>query len=281
MCCNFNYIKSINDSSSLLKKFTNIIRKKRDNMGGTYVFSDIHGMWNLYEQIKAHLNAEGRKAIFLGDACDRGEHGYMIMKDMLQNDNILYIKGNHEDIFVQAARAIMKNIIEEDKKPSEWCNDQCIRDLIYSGVFYDEAVNLHLNNGGFATLYNWLADGASMTFVNAIDKLPTCIELTSNSGKKYTFCHAGTLNKEKNDISSRIWSREHFFEEWKGGILVHGHTPCQYLVKRLGQYSRPNIICPVWYANGTKIDMDTSCFSTNIIYIMDIESMEMIRFCTE
>ena len=266
--------------NGLLKKFTNVVRKKRDNMGKTYVFSDIHGMWDLYEQIKNHLNTGDHKAIFLGDACDRGECGYIIMKDMLQNDNILYLKGNHEDMFVQAARVIMKNIIEEDMNPSEWCNDQGIHDLIY-GAYYNEAVNLHLNNGGFYTLYEWLADGASMTIVNAIDKLPTCVEFVNNNGEKITFCHAGTLNKEKDNIDSRIWSRDHFFEKWDDGILIHGHTPCQHLVKRLGQRGRSDMVCPVWYCDNTKIDMDTGCFSTNIIYLMDIDSREMIKFSAE
>lgn len=249
-------------------------------MDKTYVFSDIHGMKRLYDQIKAYLNTGERRAVFLGDACDRGENGYVIMKDMLTNDNILYIKGNHEDMFVKAARAIMKAIVEEGKTYADWNNEQGIRDLIYA-AYYDEAVNLHLNNGGFTTLYQWLADGANMNIVNAIDKLPTCAEFTNNNGEKITFCHAGTLNKEKNNVFSRIWSRDHFFEKWDDGILIHGHTPCQHLVKRIGRYSWSGEIQPVWYSNKTKLDMDTGCFSTNIIYLMDIDSKEMIKFCEE
>lgn len=267
--------------NGLLKKFTNVVRKKRVNMGKTYVFSDIHGVWELYEQIKNHLNTGDHKAIFLGDACDRGEQGYMIMKDILQNDNILYIKGNHEDMFVHAARAIRNILIEQDRDVLEWCNERGIQDLIYS-AYYNDDVALHLNNGGFYTLYEWLADGASMTIVNAIDKLPTCVEFVNNNGEKITFCHAGTLNKEKDNIDSRIWSRDHFFEKWDDGILIHGHTPCQHLVKRLGQRGRSSItVCPVWYCDNTKIDMDTGCFSTYIIYLMDIDSREMIKFSAE
>ena len=266
--------------NSLLKKFTNIIRKKRDNMGRTYVFSDIHGMLDLYKQIKAHLNTGNHKAIFLGDACDRGEHGYMIMKDILQNDNILYIKGNHEDMFVHAARAIMDILIEQNMSIFEWRNERGIQDLIYN-AYYNDDVALHLNNGGFHTLYEWLADGASMTIVNTIDRLPTYLEFVNNNGDKITFCHAGTLNKEKDNIDSRIWSRDHFFEKWDDGILIHGHTPCQHLIKQLGRHGRSNMVCPVWYCDNTKIDMDTGCFSTNIIYLMDVDSKEMIKFSAE
>lgn len=257
----------------------NFKRKKDIFMPKTYVFSDIHGMGELYDLIKNHLTAGNHKAVFLGDACDRGEDGYAIMKDMLTNENILYIKGNHEDMFVNAARVIMANLIDAGRPMSEWRNETGIRDLIY-GAYYNEDVNIHLNNGGFTTLYKWLEDGAPMAFVNAIDKLPTCAEVVSNNGVKYTFCHAGTLNVDKDDIDSRLWSRDHFFEKWNDGILVHGHTPCQHLVRKIGE-RKHTIIRPVWYANNTKLDMDTGCFSTNTIYLMDIESKEMTKFCAE
>ena len=55
-----------------------------------YVFSDLHGQGKLWEQIK-NFKAKDPSIglVYLGDACDRGEQGYMIMKDILQNDNIL------------------------------------------------------------------------------------------------------------------------------------------------------------------------------------------------
>ena len=252
-----------------------------------FVISDIHSAYT--PMIKA-LNEAGfdennhnHKIILCGDLFDRKDESLKVYDwavDMINKNKLIYIKGNHEDMFVHAARAIMDILIEQDRDVLEWCNERGIQDLIYS-AYYNDAVALHLNNGGFYTLYEWLANGASMTIVNAIDKLPTCVEFVNNKGEKITFCHAGTLNKEKDNIDSRIWSRDHFFEKWDDGILIHGHTPCQHLVKRLGQRGRSEMVCPVWYCDNTKIDMDTGCFSTNIIYLMDIDSREMIKFSAE
>ena len=42
-----------------------------------FVFSDIHGRYDLWEQVKEYLHDQ--PAIFLGDAADRGPDGYQIM----------------------------------------------------------------------------------------------------------------------------------------------------------------------------------------------------------
>jgi serine/threonine protein phosphatase 1 len=68
-----------------------------------YVMSDIHGMGSLFDEVMSFLNEQDEyQLIFLGDACDRGTDGYRIMKSLLENPNVIYLKGNHEDLFVKA-----------------------------------------------------------------------------------------------------------------------------------------------------------------------------------
>ena len=50
----------------------------------TYVMSDIHGMGDLWDEVKEFIAEENANLVFLGDACDRGPDGYRIMKEMLE-----------------------------------------------------------------------------------------------------------------------------------------------------------------------------------------------------
>ena len=64
-------------------------------MNKHYCFTDIHGNYNLWCQIKNFCD-ETDKLIFLGDAIDRGDAGLQIVQEMLKDKRITYLKGNHE-----------------------------------------------------------------------------------------------------------------------------------------------------------------------------------------
>ena len=72
-----------------------------------YYFTDIHGQYNLFRQVMKFCG--DNKIIFGGDAIDRGKDGYRIMKELINNPNVVYLKGNHEDMFAQVAETINKN----------------------------------------------------------------------------------------------------------------------------------------------------------------------------
>jgi serine/threonine protein phosphatase 1 len=240
-----------------------------------YVFSDLHGQGKLWEQIK-NFKAKDPSIglVYLGDACDRGPDGYKIMKEMLADDDILYIKGNHEDMFVKAAKALYK----QGARVGE------ARDIIYD-AYYDEDVNLHLNNGGFSTLMTWVEDGMPMGIINELETLPTLCKVTNNEGVKLTFSHAGFREEDINNKEEHVWSRDHFSRKWKDGIMIHGHTPVmsshmRFFTEQSREEAYTNPM-PQWYADDTKLDIDTGCFSTNVIYLVNTDTMEMIKFCQE
>ena len=60
-----------------------------------YACSDLHGNWELWLEIKKFLKPED-KMFFLGDAADRGDSGWTILKEMLNDKRITYIAGNHD-----------------------------------------------------------------------------------------------------------------------------------------------------------------------------------------
>ena len=72
-----------------------------------YCFTDLHGMYNLWQQIRDYASPTD-KLYFLGDAMDRGPHGIKILKELLADPRVVFIKGNHEDIFVSSAREYLR-----------------------------------------------------------------------------------------------------------------------------------------------------------------------------
>ena len=62
-----------------------------------YACSDIHGSLSIWNKIKEILKPNDA-LYFLGDACDRGFDGWQIIKEMLDDLRVIYIRGNHEQL---------------------------------------------------------------------------------------------------------------------------------------------------------------------------------------
>lgn len=213
-----------------------------------FVFSDTHGNYNLWKKVEEFI--AGRPAIFLGDAADRGADGYQIMKELLDSKNIIYLKGNHEDMFVKAAFASL----HEDENPEKAFQTKCL---------------LHYN-GGQITWQDWQDDGSPFDIVRKLNKLP----LTFSAGQ-YDFCHSGCLKKQwehRDEISQDnfIWNRSHFPHDWfEGRTLIHGHTITRYLTC----YRNFNYEI-VRYNN--KIDIDIGTVICNKIAVYDMKTDQVV-----
>ena len=72
-----------------------------------YCCSDLHGRYDIWRQIKSFLKPED-KLYYLGDAADRGPNGWKIIKELISDNRIIYIKGNHEDMLVKAMKEYIK-----------------------------------------------------------------------------------------------------------------------------------------------------------------------------
>lgn len=265
-------------------------------MHDIFFFTDIHGMYDLYRAIMNYCNEQDPEAmiIFGGDACDRGKNGYKIMKELLDNPRVVYLKGNHEDMFVKAAREIKQRLLFENKER------QHVRETLYWCRAYDykyEDIQLALMNGGIDTLTDWVVDDMDMEFVDKIDKLPLTF-----STDTCDFCHAAGVyqtferaaNAEYNgfpvdrfDADSLIWTRSGFNVGWASNrIAVFGHTPVPYL----GDYMDVDFdenVCPQPYKwigdfypdmTGTKIDMDTGACFTGNAYVLNVLTMKAQGF---
>lgn len=218
-----------------------------------YACSDLHGRYDLYLQIKHFLQPED-KVYFLGDAGDRGPDSWKLIKTILQDDQFIYIKGNHEDMLVDA-----------------------MRDFIQDGSM-DYAHYLLCNNGGANTFEEWSLENNLEGWYHTIKRLPIHAEYDNEQGFHLILTHAGfTPNKytmpEEEDI---LWDRHHIYDEWPADcastvLIIHGHTPIPHLAKRLEMSYEPGAF---WYCNDHKVCIDTGAYATNYTCLLDLDTFD-------
>lgn len=258
-------------------------------MHDIFYFTDIHGMYDLYRVIMDYCWEQDPEAtiIFGGDACDRGPDGYKIMKELLDNPYVVYLKGNHEEIFVRAAKEITHCLKFETNDRKE------IQNILYSCYTFDyryQSIRDSLYNGGVETLTDWIMDGMNMEFIEKIDKLPLIF-----STDTCDFCHAGgnprvfqrvaenEYNNEPVDeylYTHILWDRIYLENIWNNNkICIFGHTPTLALPEltniKLDDTLDPQ---PIKLAHDTKIDMDTGAVFRGVAWVLNTLTMKAQGF---
>ena len=262
-------------------------------MHDIFFFTDIHGMYDLYRAIMDFCNEQDSEAmiIFGGDAMDRGRDGYKIMKELLDNPKVVYLMGNHEDLFVKAAREIKEKFEFHDMERKE------VRDTLYWTRSYDNKfINIQnvLYNGGIETLTDWVMDGMPMDIIEKVENLPRTF-----STDTCDFCHAAgvyeTFKKvadaeykdEKPDsysAESVIWTRSAFNYGWapnRTAIFGHTPTPCLYEFMNVPiDMTDPYRWIGTFDKNktGAKIDMDTGACFTGVAHVLNVLTMQAYGF---
>ena len=226
-------------------------------MGKHYAFSDIHGNYNLFKQIKKFLKNDDICYV-LGDCADRGNDGYRIIREILEDERFVYIKGNHEQLFILA-------ILEQEKK------------------------NFHnwFINGGKTTFEEFRKDGMSNELVETINNLSLSAIYTNQDGITYVMTHSGFEYESKEENRECLWNRKHFYNFDnipKNIILVHGHTPSKYLQKwgvkgkMIGCENYKNEKPFYSYNNDQKLDIDCGAVSSKFIAIYCLDDYKAYGF---
>ena len=264
-------------------------------MHDIFYFTDIHGQLDLFQTMRDWCYKQDPECtiIFGGDACDRGEFGYDIMQASLYDPQIIYIRGNHEDMFIRAARELLAN---NPTNKNRRHTIQEANDLIDMESWL-HWVHLSLRNGGRSTLKAWLIDGASTEFVDRLEE-KTCITLAADNG--LCFSHAGGLQEafqrvneaeyegeipDRDDEEMMIWDRNYFCSWWDDpkSTIIFGHTPTCYMRDWLPDlpYMRENDMKPIVYTDkggGTHIAMDTGMTWTGRGYVLNCLTMYVYGF---
>lgn len=210
----------------------------------TYAVSDIHGRKDLWLKANKEVFKENDTIYFLGDAADRGPDGWEIIKTLLDDERVIYLKGNHED-------------------------------MLYNAVKKGETTTLYWN-GGKSTFEAFKLDTEEnqRKYINKLKNLPLYVHWYKDN-KNVILSHAGmTPDRPVFNREDWFWDREHLHDEWFGAsedvYIIHGHTPVQNLVEYEG------IVKPIRYCNGHKIDIDLGAFVSNKLGILNLDTFEEI-----
>ena len=266
-------------------------------MHDIFAFSDIHGMWDLYRAIINYCHEQDPEAmiIYCGDACDRGPDGYRIMKELLDNPYVVYLKGNHEDMFTKAARVIkqMFNFENTDRDHVKKVLSAC-RNFDYKYA----AIQDSLYNGGMSTLLDWIMDDMPMDFVEHIEQLPLTLSTDTcdfchsgglyNTFKRVADCEYGGLPIDQWTGDAIIWNRSALNIGWTPGrTCIFGHTPTPYLEDYLDgfKWDENKEVEPYKYIGtfnphftGAKIDIDTGAAFTGRAFVLNVLTMKAYGF---
>ena len=263
-----------------------------------YFFTDIHGHYALFSKIIKWCQQQDLecKIIYGGDAADRGENGYKIIKELLANPNIIYLYGNHEELLVNAADSIIGAYASSNEVYNflTSCDINQASVILHDVRYKTAEVALHIYNGGESTLKDWLLDKANLDIIDKLRFLPRVY-----SYKNLDFCHAGSTYLTfqegfKQPIpkyveEALIWDRNCIPMGWeKHRIGVFGHTPTVFLPSKIygRDLSVDNIHPCIWgemmggkhKRGGYKIDMDTGAYASNKAYILDCDTLQTFCF---
>jgi len=214
---------------------------------GTFVISDVHGCNDAFRKaLKLIKLKKTDTLILLGDLIDRGEDSKGVIDTVLllieHEFNIICLKGNHEQMFLDAFDNIQSKI--------NW-----------------------LKNGGDSTL--------SSFYTSSIEKIPDKYIDFVKSFKlyyaydNYIFVHAGLNMKIENpfiDEYSILWMRDqenYLNQNWIGNrLIIHGHNPTTRNEIERSINNLNNIIC-----------VDNGCFFNREGYgnicVLQLETMTL------
>lgn len=229
-----------------------------------WVTTDLHGNYDLWAQIKEFLQ-ENDTLIFLGDAVDRGSRGFEIFMELLNDERVCYLRGNHEEMMADAY------LLQSEK---------------------GEFLKHWYKNGGKATKANIDSLGldwdTKQALLHKIYQLPLWAEYTNNSGDTFILSHAGytpgdyydQMYKDQKD-NYLIWNRNHWNlpwpkdEKYKRTIMVHGHTPI-LLMKQWGFDASG--LAPLWYDRNHKVNIDAATANTGLAFLLNLDTYDYELF---
>ncbi len=89
-----------------------------------YIIADIHGCYEEYIELlsKIHLSEDDWLYI-LGDTLDRGPEPVKVLLDIMKRQNVTYIMGNHDYLFLYFVRKMGLDLSKTDKLSKDDISD--------------------------------------------------------------------------------------------------------------------------------------------------------------
>ncbi len=184
-----------------------------------YVMSDIHGCYDKYEEMLQRINLGMEDTLYiLGDVVDRGTAGIKVLLDIADRDNVILLRGNHD----QAAAFFLTTfymLVEPE-----------------ASVGMSLSFEMWLSDGGNATVNEFLqlSEDDKKKALDVIRKSLISKELEV-SGQKYLLAH--TVPEIERLDGYENWSVDDFvmgepdYEQvyFEDKIIITGHTPTGFI----------------------------------------------------
>jgi serine/threonine protein phosphatase 1 len=188
-----------------------------------YAIGDVHGRADLLVQVLEgiYLDNAARpskpcKLIMLGDLVDRGRQSEQVvacaMEMARRGAPISFLKGNHEEVFIRAARGDVKAC-------RFFCRIGGRETILSYGLSEADYASMD-----FEELTHWMVENVPPEHIDFLDAFEDMIEVGD-----YLFVHAGIrpdvpLDQQK--VSDLRWIREDFLNcrAPLGKFVIHGHT---------------------------------------------------------
>ena len=225
-----------------------------------YACADLHGRYDLYQKIKAFIKPEDT-VFFLGDAGDRGPDSWKLIKAIYNDDQFIYLMGNHEDMLWRAA--------EE-----------------YIGLRNDSSNRRDLErNGGRQTFEDMIYDEEFHYWINAIRNLPRIdVYYSKENNLEFVMSHAGFTPYTGPSTEDMLWGRDHFYEAWPTDddlnrtIIVHGHTPIglmdDYILKENNFDGEEEMFGAFWYCGNHKVNLDVGAVWNDFTVLLNLDTLD-------
>ncbi len=203
-------------------------KKENTKSPCTYVCSDIHSEYAVYEAMMKHIK-DNDKLYILGDVIDRGPDGIKILQDIIERQEkgqVEFFVGNHEYMMIQSL--FFNN--QAEKENWENNNNGTITEKAYYSLPTEqqEKIKQFLLN---ALVYKEIkVNGEKIYLVHAkavkdSKKLQETVTDMINTGREQELQDAvwARENARKSSKSGEVWKAKDIPKE--GAFTIIGHTP--------------------------------------------------------
>ena len=184
-----------------------------------YVMSDIHGCYEKYQRMLDTI-AFGKEDMLyiLGDVVDRGEAGLKVLLDIADRENVILLRGNHD----QTAILLLTNLYKLE-------NGECSEELL-------EVYKMWISDGGDKTLAEFfsLSGKEKERVILTLNKSILSKEIVVN---EHTYLMAHTVPEIERLDDYNNWTLEDYilgepdYEEqyFEDRYIITGHTPTGFI----------------------------------------------------
>ena len=190
-----------------------------------YVASDIHGfLGKYYDFIDSSNFSDDDVFYIIGDVIDRGPDGVRILLDIMQRQNVILIKGNHEHMLLPT----LKELAYSDPISQ---NEIIMTDIAICPIGQRETL----------TEFCRLSREEQYRVIDYLESLKL-YEIISVNDQKYLLVHAGLPDFEEMGELEDMWDMDFFTEEellfgqhwyevkhFTDTIVIVGHQPTRFI----------------------------------------------------